>query len=299
MPDRNTFQLLTELAMRQGGRPHMRPVVEKEILHYDILFALDQEGLLDALTFQGGTCLRLCHGSPRYSEDLDFVGGRDFASADLSMMGQCLTDHLGARYGLAVHVTEPRELRTLPEYREIKVDKWRITVDTAPEQRHIPRQRIKIEVANIPAYSREPRDLRVNYDFLPDGYADMLVLAESLDEVMADKVISLVNCRAYIRNRDIWDLRWLRRQGAIPRDTFIAAKINDYGVIDFPEKVTDMVARLPEIIHGKAFMDELSRFLPLDVQTKTVRTEKFRKFLANEVGTLLTTALSSKRPFDS
>ena len=34
----------------------------------------------------------------------------------------------------------------------------------------------------------------------------------------------------------------------------------------------------------------------LDVQTKTVRTEKFRNFLANEVGTLLTSALSSKHP---
>ncbi len=293
MPDRKTFQLLTDLAMRQGDRTHMRPVVEKEILHYDILFALDQEGLLDGLTFQGGTCLRLCHGSPRYSEDLDFVGGRHFASADLSIMGQCLTEHLGGRYGLAVHVKEPRELRTLPEYREIKVDKWRITVDTAPEQRHVPRQRIKIKVANIPAYSREPRDLRVNYDFLPDGYADMLVLAETLDEIMADKVISLVNCQAYVRNRDIWDLRWLRRQGASPRDEFIAAKIKDYGVIDFPNKVMDMVARLPEITHSKAFTDELSRFLPFDVQARTLHKEKFRNYLANEVGALLKSAFPS------
>ncbi|HET6629122.1 MAG TPA: nucleotidyl transferase AbiEii/AbiGii toxin family protein, partial [Woeseiaceae bacterium] len=46
-----------------------RPVVEKELLHYDILFALDTEGLLDPLTFQGGTSLRLCYGAQRFSED--------------------------------------------------------------------------------------------------------------------------------------------------------------------------------------------------------------------------------------
>jgi len=67
------FNTMVDLAMTAPGRGHMRPVIEKELLHYDILFCLDKEGLLDQLTFQGGTSLRLCHGSPRFSEDLDFV----------------------------------------------------------------------------------------------------------------------------------------------------------------------------------------------------------------------------------
>ena len=56
----------------------------KEILHYEILFALNQSGAAALLTFQGGTSLRLCHGAPRFSEDLVFVGGHDFASADMA-----------------------------------------------------------------------------------------------------------------------------------------------------------------------------------------------------------------------
>lgn len=81
------------------GRAHMRPVIEKELLHYDILFVLEQAGLLDHLTFQGGTSLRLCHGAPRFSEDLDFVGGRDFASSDMAAIKTCIEAYLGARYG--------------------------------------------------------------------------------------------------------------------------------------------------------------------------------------------------------
>ncbi len=50
----------------------LRPVVEKEILHHDILWALNNAGLLKNLTFIGGTCLRDCYGSARLSEDLDF-----------------------------------------------------------------------------------------------------------------------------------------------------------------------------------------------------------------------------------
>ena len=37
----NDFLTLVELAMRAEGYAHMRPVIEKELLHYDILFALD------------------------------------------------------------------------------------------------------------------------------------------------------------------------------------------------------------------------------------------------------------------
>lgn len=74
---------LVDQGMKTGEHTHMRPVIEKELLHYDILFALDKERLLDQLTFQGGTSLRLCYGAVRFSEDLDFVGGRDFATGHL------------------------------------------------------------------------------------------------------------------------------------------------------------------------------------------------------------------------
>jgi len=77
------FPLLVEQAMSLSGKANMRQVIEKELLHYDILFTLDNKGLLDKLTFQGGTSLRLCYGASRFSEDLDFAGGRNFTSTIL------------------------------------------------------------------------------------------------------------------------------------------------------------------------------------------------------------------------
>ena len=42
MPVADTdFNALVTRAMAVPGRTNMRPVVEKELLHYDILFALD------------------------------------------------------------------------------------------------------------------------------------------------------------------------------------------------------------------------------------------------------------------
>lgn len=74
--DMKDFSALVDLAMAHPGLSATRPVVEKELLHYEIFQALDAEGLLKDLVFQGGTSLRLCRGSDRFSEDLDFAGGR-------------------------------------------------------------------------------------------------------------------------------------------------------------------------------------------------------------------------------
>ncbi|MGB1310195.1 MAG: hypothetical protein ACPG47_03245 [Leucothrix sp.] len=53
------FNSLVERVLETNGDSGNRPVIEKELLHYDILFALDQAGLLDEIVFQGGTSLKL------------------------------------------------------------------------------------------------------------------------------------------------------------------------------------------------------------------------------------------------
>jgi predicted nucleotidyltransferase component of viral defense system len=282
MSEIENFNQLVDRAMAEKSLGHMRPVVAKELLHYDILFSLDNSGLLDPLTFQGGTSLRLCYGSPRFSEDLDFVGGRDFSSAKLLGIKDCIEKYIGNRYELEIQVKEPSDLAPLPEYNHIKVDKWQIRITTSPERKDLPKQMIKIEVANVPAYSRTPQALRQNHDFLPDGYEDMLIMTETLDEIMADKILSLVACQKYTRNRDIWDLRWLVQQGAEINIDYINSKIEDYRVEAYPDKLQNMTDRLDEIIHGKAFLNEMSRFIPMDVQERTLKKDKFLDFLTHE-----------------
>ena len=91
------------------GMGNLLPVVEKELLHYRILDAMMREGFFSSLVFQGGTSLRLCHGSPRYSEDLDFAGGTSFDMDTLKGLGSCISDSLsGMGDDVTVRVKEPR-----------------------------------------------------------------------------------------------------------------------------------------------------------------------------------------------
>ena len=62
------FDSLVSQALRaQGELAPLRVVVEKELLHHDILREMSSAGLLHSLTFIGGTCLRACYGSNRLS----------------------------------------------------------------------------------------------------------------------------------------------------------------------------------------------------------------------------------------
>jgi len=281
--DSESFDDLVALALNDSNVTHMRPVVEKELLHYDILFSLEKEGMLNELTFQGGTSLRLCHGANRFSEDLGFAGGKDFSATQLARMKECIEDYIGGRYGFEVTVKEPKQLKKDPKYTDLKIDKWQIGVVTAPKRKDIPKQKIKVEVANIPAYTREPLSMGANYSFLPDGYGDTLILTETLDEVMADKLVSLPATQSYVRNRDIWDLSWLNQQKATIREDLVIAKIGDYAIDGYEAMLDNMIERIPEIVTGSKFKDEMRRFTPSDVYDRTLGQEKFQLFLINNV----------------
>ncbi|KGK40906.1 hypothetical protein LH51_18770 [Nitrincola sp. A-D6] len=281
------FDQLVVRAMQQNEVAAMRPVIEKELLHYDILYCLDQAGLLNELVFQGGTSLRLCYGANRFSEDLDFAGGTGFSSVELAAMKDCIETYIGQRYGLDVNVKEPNVLKQDVQYAELRIEKWQISITTAPGQKSMPRQRIKLEIANIPAYTKAAMPLRNNYDFLPDGYEDTLIFTESLDEVMADKLIALPATQRYVRHRDLWDLVWLQQQNAKLDPVLVSNKVADYKIPNYQWLLESRINSLETIVSSQAFHAEMKRFLPTPVYDRTMGQDKFKSFMLSSLKSLM------------
>jgi len=280
------MQSFHELAMgyaADGGRTAMLPVIEKELLHYGILDDMDQHGYLSSLTFQGGTCLRLCYGSERYSEDLDFVGGAGFVADDLEGLSQVLQDGVSSRYGVDVEVGQPTRSTSDPS--GLTVDTWRITVVTAPQRPDLPRQRISIQVANVPAHTRQVRPLRVNYPHLPASFSRVLAVAESPEEICADKLKAFVTSR-FVRFRDLWDMRWLALLPGFEPDQLgglLAHKLDDYSCHDAFRDGLHRLDDLDQIVDSADFNAQLRRFLPADTVARTIDRPEFRASLAEEV----------------
>lgn len=286
MPDFN-FSELVERAMQKPGLQGIRHVVEKELFHYDILFTLEREGYLNSLVFHGGTCLRLCYNARRFSEDLDFAGGHDFHSADLKNLPSALMDHLNGKYGLEVTVKSPKERKKASDQATVSVDKWQVSVVTEPGRPDLPRQRIKIEVANIPTHTIELRTLKRNYDFLPDGYDNFFLRAEKMEEIVADKLVAFPMALAtHIRYRDIWDLAWLQQQNAALRSDLVEKKIADYAISGFDSALRTALSRIPEIVETDKFREELMRFLPKNIVDTTLARDDHSKYFGSVMAEL-------------
>ena len=293
--EKDDFKQYVDMALQNTDLASMRPVVEKELLHFEIFNALDDAGLLRNLVFQGGTSLRLCRGSERFSEDLDFAGGKDFSSHSMEKIRDCIVGMIGDRFGLKVTVKEPKPASAGAK---VRVDKWVVSIETAPQSRDVPRQRIKLEIANIPAYTREPVPLRLNYSVL-EGMSTVIVNTEKIDEVLADKIVALptsisriengrqVATPARIRHRDIWDIAWLTQRGATLDVNMVNAKIDDYGIEHF-EQLLDFAAKaIPDIAAGSAFKAQMQRFIQKSAFDRAFGKSGYDAYLAATVIALL------------
>ena len=139
-------ELAGEIASKVDGAG-LTPVIEKEIVHYEIIRSLGRNGLLQDITFQGGTSLRLCYGSQRYSEDLDFVAGDKFDSLPLDDFSRTLRCDLLRSYDTEVSVREPKVVNDLDG---VGMRRWTVSVNTNIARPDLPKQRIKLEIASVP-----------------------------------------------------------------------------------------------------------------------------------------------------
>jgi len=254
--------LVNQKTTQQPDYYIIRPALEKEILHQDILRTLSKEGFLQNLTFFGGTCLRICYGFPRLSEDLDFTGGFNFKKNDLRDMGDLLKKAIWQKYNLELTVSEPVKETG-------NTHTWKIKIITSPERPDLPQQHINIDVCLLPSYERQSVMIKNHYG-LEAGISGLIIMAESLSEIFADKIIALAMRPNRVKNRDIWDIYELMRRNINLSVDLLKQKIADRN-IDFSYFLQCYNERLVSIkTDQQDFWREMSRFLTSSVFTDEI-----------------------------
>lgn len=271
-------RIVDQALVNQKEYSSLRIVIEKELFHHDILRIMSGAGLLQSLTFIGGTCLRDCYGSNRLSEDLDFTGGADFNRETLSKLADTLKQSFLTKYGFPVKVGEPTK-------EQGNVDTWKLRIQTRPKDVHLPSQKIHIDICSLPSYEREPRMLLNHYgvDMGTDG---LIIQAQSQKEILTDKFLALGLRPNRIKNRDLWDIVWLSRLKVKVSTELIKQKLVDRKLEeDFYIKMMDLrvTSILNDPIVYEDFKKEMSRFLPLHLVRETVESFDFWKYLSNVI----------------
>ena len=201
------------------------------------------------IVFQGGTALKLCYNLNRYSEDLDFTinkEGKRFISQ--------LFDELPSKLKIDEKIEVAFNSKGLMDIINIKV---------IPEER-IKSINVKIEFMEVPSYTKQFKIVEDKYSF---GIKDLYIPTESLEEILADKIVALggrpLLDNMPFKSRDIWDIAWLSNNSVVLNSDLISKKLDDYKISrdDFLNTIYKRL-EFTNLEKGSIFYkNEMSRFV--------------------------------------
>jgi predicted nucleotidyltransferase component of viral defense system len=253
---------------RRGIEAGMAQNLMKEAIHLHLLSALSEAGVLRHVVFQNGTALRLCYGGERYSEDLDFVCGKagaylkDVAFGALVERALEITKRTLQRdFGIdAAQIALKRPAQpNLVKGAEVDIAAWQVVVPVSATTR-TPKSFVKIEFANVPSYDSKPVAVSATPGLVQ--IQDVILNAETPDEILADKAVALT-ARTALKFRDVWDVWYLvNKLAATPDRGMVLKKLTDYGTCDVAIKAKARRKELTSDATVGAFYTEMKRFLP-------------------------------------
>jgi len=238
---------VTSKAERTGAR--VRSVYQEE-MQKAILTALSRKGCFNDIVFHGGTALRLFHGNPRFSEDIDLVlnMGRNYFDLSRSMKE---VERTCREFFPFLDTVEIRNQKI-----EHELQRYIIKAGSGDVRQNI---KIHVEIANVPSYHNKPRIL----DFPP--YQPAIRVEETI-EILADKVRAL-GYGPFLKGRDLWDIYFLNVERSIELDWgLVVKKVGDYN--EEVNEIEDRFGKAKNKIRDEGLSilsNEMGRFLPKQV----------------------------------
>ena len=172
---------------------------------------------------------------------------------------------------MEVSVTEPHKETG-------NTDTWKIKLVMRPEQKDFPSQKINIDICHLPSRDSKIR-IPNNYYGIDLGTDDLLLKAESLEEIFCDKLIAFANRPNRVKNRDLWDIFWLTRKNVTKNEELLKQKLIDRQ-ISYEDYKTKYKNRIEEIKTGQeSFLNEMKRFLFPNAFTKNFTSPMWWEYL--------------------
>ena len=194
----------------------------KEILQEIALYALWRAKFFEIALFQGGTSLRILHGLPRFSEDLDFMLVKPDPKFDwqpyLNDLLECFEE-----YGLVSEALPKGNMEKRVRKAIVKDTTVTNQLDLSFAGRRAEEKiKIKLEIdVEPPAHSGEART------FL-DFPLDYEVRHQDLASNFSLKIHALL-CRGFLKGRDWYDFSWYVSKGVFPNLPHLQAGLIQFG----------------------------------------------------------------------
>ncbi|MGH9162084.1 MAG: nucleotidyl transferase AbiEii/AbiGii toxin family protein [Vicinamibacteraceae bacterium] len=170
--------------------------VVREYLQARILSAMQREGAMMALAFQGGTALRFLYALPRHSEDLDFALERPEKPYDLRRYSNAIRRGLSAEaYDVEIRLSDRRTVHSS----FIRFPGLLYELDLAPRPQQVLSVRIEVD-------TRPPRGARLETTVVR-RHAILQLQHHDRASLFSGKLHAVLH-RPYVKGRDVYDLLW-------------------------------------------------------------------------------------------
>lgn len=194
----------------------------KEMLQELALYALWRGGFFEIAAFQGGTSLRILHGLPRFSEDLDFILLKPDPTFQWAHYFESLTSVL-EQFGVRCELTDRSRMDRTVRQAMLKDDSIGRQLDLSFfDADNAGKLRVKLEIDTNP-----PAGTGTSWHYL-DFPMDFEVCAQNLPSNYAFKLHALL-CRPYLKVRDWFDFVWYSRQQTRPNLQHLSNALNQAG----------------------------------------------------------------------
>ena len=247
----------------------------REIFQEVALYALWRAGFFEVAAFQGGTSLRILHGLPRFSEDLDFilkVPNPDFEWNPY--LEKLLTGLL--EFGLHSEAIDKSQMDQHVKRAILKDNSISNQLNLSFDRDHLNRKmKIKLEIDVNP-----PNDSGFDYSYL-DFPLDFEVCHQDLASNFSLKIHALL-CRPYLKGRDWYDFNWYVKQNVRPNYAHLQAALDQHGPWQGQSRTHDqswvrsaLVEKITSI-DWKQATEDVTRFLnTAEQQSLTLWSDRF------------------------
>ena len=237
-----------------------------ELMQHYVLASLSRSGLFSAAMFHGGTCLRICHGMNRFSEDLDFLlkqADPDFAWKPHL---RCIAEDCAAE-GLSVEIQDKNRSVGAVRKAFVKTDSIGsiVTLDLPFERFSLNKIRIRLEIDINPPHGSS---FETSYLSFPTTAP---ITTQTLSSGFGTKTHALL-CRRYVKGRDWYDFLWYVARRTVPDLPLLGNALFQQGPwqgerfeVSSEWLLRTMRERI-ESIDWKLARDDVRRFIPLNEQ---------------------------------
>lgn len=259
----------------------------KEIVQEILLFSLWRADFFEVAAFQGGTSLRILHGLPRFSEDIDFI----LREPDPAFSWKFYLDNLTEtchEFGIEPKALEKKHMDKPVRTALIKDTSIANQLNLSfMNNQNARKLTIKLEIdCNPPAGS----DFEYTYLDFP---VDFEVCHQDMNSNFALKVHALL-CRKYLKGRDWYDFNWYIAQGVAPNLLLLQNALVQYGPwkgqplkIDREWLVEALAGKIASINWSDSAAD-VERFLkPVEHKSLKLWSENFYRSKLDKLNKLL------------